>query len=56
MIAASIPLAVGISADVAVVLFKTTDNAGEAMAAGIATLFAVLGFWLAYPLWRRTKG
>ena len=56
VIAASIPLAVGISADVAVVLFKTTDNAGEAMAAGIATLFAVLGFWLAYPLWRRTAG
>ncbi len=56
VIAASIPLAIGISADVAVVWFKTTDNAGEAMAAGIATLFAVLGFWLAYPLWRRTKG
>jgi hypothetical protein len=56
VIAASIPLAIGISADVAVVFFKITDSAVTAMVAGIAALLSLLGCWLAYPVWRRTGG
>ena len=55
VIAASIPLAVGISSDVAVVFFKTTESTAVALGAGAAALFALLGFWLAYPLWRRVR-
>jgi hypothetical protein len=38
---------------VAVVFFKTTDDAKIALAAGSAALFALVGFWLVYPLSRR---
>jgi hypothetical protein len=55
VIAASIPLAVGISSDVAVVFFKTTESTAIALGAGVAALFALLGFWLAYPLWHRVR-
>jgi hypothetical protein len=55
VIAASIPLAVGISSDVAVVFFKTTESTAVALGAGAAALFALLGFWLAYPLWYRVR-
>jgi hypothetical protein len=53
VVAASIPLAVGISSDVAVVFFKTTESTAIALGAGAAALVALLGFWLAYPLWHR---
>ena len=53
VVAASIPLAIGISAAVAVVFFKTTDDAKIAFAAGLAALFGLLGFWLVYPLSRQ---
>ena len=55
VIAASMPLAVGISSDVAVVFFKTTENTAVALGAGAAALVALLGFWLAYPLWHRFR-
>jgi hypothetical protein len=55
VIAASIPLAVGISSDVAVVFFKTTESTAVALGAGAAALVALLGFWLAYPLWHRVR-
>jgi hypothetical protein len=55
VIAASIPLAIGISSDVAVVFFKTTESTAVALGAGAAALFALLGFWLAYPLWHRLR-
>src|SRR5215217_1340268 len=55
VIAASIPLAVGISSDVAVVFFKTTESTAVALGAGAIALLALLAFWLAYPLWRRTR-
>jgi hypothetical protein len=55
VIAASIPLAIGISSDVAVVFFKTTESTSVALSAGAAALLALLGFWLAYPLWHRVR-
>ena len=55
VIAASIPLAIGISSDVAVVFFKTTESISAALSAGAAALLALLGFWLAYPLWHRIR-
>jgi hypothetical protein len=55
VIAASVPLAVGISADVAVVFYKTTESGLAALTAGAAALGALLGFWLAYPLWYRAR-
>jgi hypothetical protein len=53
VVAASIPLAAGIAADVAVVFFKVTDSMVDALASGCSALFVLLGVWLAYPVWRR---
>jgi hypothetical protein len=55
VIAASIPLAIGISADVAVVFFKTTDDTVTALSAGAIAVIALLTFWLIYPLWHRAR-
>jgi hypothetical protein len=55
VIAASIPLAIGISSDVAVVFFKTTESTSVALSAGATALIALLGFWLAYPVWHRLR-
>jgi hypothetical protein len=55
VIAASIPLAIGISGDVAVVFFKTTGDTIMALGAGAIALLALLAFWLAYQLWRRAQ-
>jgi hypothetical protein len=52
VVAASVPLAIGIAADVAVVFFKAVGNESVAMASGVASLAALLGLWLAYPFWR----
>jgi hypothetical protein len=53
VIAASVPLAIGIAADVAVVFFKITESTMTASIAGTTALCALLAFWLAYPAWRR---
>lgn len=50
VVAGSIPLAVGIASDVAVVFFKAVESAGIAMASGVASLTVLLGLWLGYPL------
>jgi Family of unknown function (DUF6328) len=55
VVAASIPLAIGISADVAVVFYKTTGNTVIALSAGAISLFSLLAFWLAYPIWHRAR-
>lgn len=53
VVAGSLPLAVGISTDVAVVFFKAVNSESIAIAAGCAALVVLLGFWLAYPFWLR---
>jgi hypothetical protein len=53
VIAASIPLAAGIAADIAVVFFKVTESMGSASVAGATALCVLLGVWLGYPVWRR---
>jgi hypothetical protein len=50
IVAGTVPLAVGIAADVAVVFFKAIESSGIAMAAGLASLALLLGLWLGYPL------
>jgi Family of unknown function (DUF6328) len=55
VVAASVPLAIGIAADVAVVFFKAVGSESVAMASGAASLAALLGLWLAYPFWLRAR-
>jgi uncharacterized protein DUF6328 len=55
VVAASIPLAVGIAADVAVVFYKAIDNGAAAVLAGIVSLAVLLSLWLGYPFWRRSR-
>jgi hypothetical protein len=55
VVAASIPLAAGIAADIGVVFFKVTDSMVNAVVAGCLALCILLGVWLAYPVWRRTN-
>lgn len=55
VIAASIPLAIGIAADVAVVFFKVTDNMGSASVAGAVALSVLVAVWLGYPMLRRNS-
>src|SRR5437764_2364479 len=55
VIAASIPLAIGVAADVAVVFFKTTGDTVIALGAGAIALVSLLAFWLVYPLWHRSR-
>jgi hypothetical protein len=47
------PLAPGISSDVYVVFFKTTENPAAALVAALLSLFVLLGLWYAIPLWLR---
>jgi hypothetical protein len=55
VITASVPLAAGIAAAVAVVFFKVTESMLDAVVSGCLAISVLLGVWLAYPLWRRTK-
>jgi hypothetical protein len=55
VIAASVPLAAGIAAAVAVVFFKVTESMGSAVLAGCFALCVLLGVWLAFPVWRRAN-
>jgi hypothetical protein len=53
VVAGSIPLAVGIAADLAVVFYKAIESEAAAVLAGIVSLAVLLGLWLGYPFWRR---
>ena len=55
VVAGSIPLAVGIAADVAVVFYKAIESEAAAVSAGIISLAVLLGLWLGYPFWRRSR-
>jgi hypothetical protein len=55
VIAASLPLALGIAADVYVVFLKITQSAATTIAASVILLLAMLGLWYFYPIWLRTR-
>jgi hypothetical protein len=55
VVASSVPLASGIAGDVAVVLFKVTENMDAAAVAGGAALLLLMGVWVGYPVWRRSS-
>jgi len=42
------------AAAVAVVFFQAVGSESVAVAAGLVSLLALLGFWLGYPFWRRS--
>jgi hypothetical protein len=55
VVAASLPLALGIAADVYVVFLKITYSVAIAIAAALALLLAMLLLWYLYPLWLRMR-
>jgi hypothetical protein len=55
VIAASLPLALGISADVYVVFLRITHSTVITIAAGLTLLLAMLGLWYLYPIWLRAR-
>ena len=55
VIAASLPLALGIAADVYVVFLKITHSTAIAITAGMTLLLAMLGLWYFYPIWMRLR-
>ncbi len=55
VVAATPPLALGISCDVFVVFYVVSASDYLAVAAAVAAVCILLGFWIAYPLWRRLE-
>jgi magnesium-transporting ATPase (P-type) len=55
VIAASLPLALGIAADVYVVFLTITHAVALSVAASVALLLAMLLLWYLYPIWLRAK-
>jgi hypothetical protein len=53
IIAASLPLALGIAADVYVVFLKVTHSSAITISAALTLLLVMLLFWYLYPLWLR---
>ena len=51
IVAAALPLAMGIAADVVVVFYKVSSSMPIAAAAGVMAFIMLLGFWYAYPAW-----
>jgi hypothetical protein len=50
---ALVPLSLALSGDVAVVVWKVTQQMDLAVGSAGATLFTMLGFWFGYMAWRR---
>jgi Family of unknown function (DUF6328) len=55
VVAACIPLAAGIAADVGVVFLKVTASSEMAVVAGISAFVALFGLWIGYPLAQRAQ-
>jgi hypothetical protein len=53
VIAASLPLALGIAADVYVVFLKITHSTAITLTASVTLLLAMLLLWYLYPMWLR---
>ena len=55
VIAASLPLALGIAADVYVVFLKITHSRALTVSASLMLLLIMLGLWYLYPIWLRAR-
>lgn len=55
VIVASLPLALGIAADIYVVFLKITHSAAITIAASLVSLLAMLLLWYLYPIWLRAR-
>jgi hypothetical protein len=55
VVAALLPLALGIAADVYVVFLKITHSTAITTMAGLTLLLAMLGLWYFYPMWLRMR-
>jgi Family of unknown function (DUF6328) len=55
VVAALLPLALGIAADVYVVFLKITHSRAITTMAGLTLLLAMLGLWYFYPMWLRMR-
>jgi hypothetical protein len=55
VVAASLPLALGIAADVYVVFLKITYSIAVSITASVTLLLAMLLLWYLYPVWLRTR-
>ena len=55
VIAASLPLALGIAADAYVVFLKITHSTAITIAASLTLLLAMLLLWYLYPMWLRVR-
>jgi hypothetical protein len=53
VVAAPLPLAFGIAFDGYVAVLRALHSAAIAAALAVAAIIALLGFWYAFPLWRR---
>ena len=55
LIAAMIPLALGVSGDFYVIVRKVTESAIAALTAALVMLFFFYGLWFGYTLYRRAR-
>jgi len=55
VVAATLPLALGVAAEVDVVFVKITHSATSAIAASLVLLLAMLSLWFLYPIWLRAR-
>jgi hypothetical protein len=55
VIAAPLPLAVGIALDTYVAALRALQSAQGASLVSVLALFLLLGLWYAYPFWRRAR-
>ncbi|PAY06787.1 hypothetical protein CK489_28480 [Bradyrhizobium sp. UFLA03-84] len=53
VIAAVLPLALGIAADIAVVIYVVSESARTAIAIGTTAFSSLLAVWYGFPLWHR---
>jgi hypothetical protein len=55
VVAATLPLALGVAADVYVVFVKITHSTTIAIAVSVLMLLMMLSLWFLYPIWLRTR-
>jgi len=55
VVAATLPLGLGVAADVYVVFVKITHSTTSAIAASLVLLLAMLSLWFWYPIWLRAR-